>query len=272
MDLKEKIRLIITLIMITGVLMPVGLLSQTGMSDVPTTHWAYDAVKYLIEANILGGMPDGTYQGNTHTTRYQMAFALYRTIQFIQSGAPVTVQPGVTGTHSQEIQELRHLVESVALAAERVGQQYEQINRRLNQLNLDGTTANVDQLQQRITSLDRVVSSLSAKQLQMEPRQAQLITDVENLNNRIVSQNILIEQHTKDIQELQKKDPWNEIASMSQEIQGLKLIAQSQSQQIQELNAMKGHMDLMTWVAVGGVVLGAAGLVVGIIAMQGQGN
>ncbi len=33
------------------------------MSDVPSNHWAYDAVNTLVAAGLIQGYPDGTYQG-----------------------------------------------------------------------------------------------------------------------------------------------------------------------------------------------------------------
>lgn len=42
-------------------------------SDVPATHWAYDAVNSMVEKGIIQGFPDNTFKGNSNVTRYQMA-------------------------------------------------------------------------------------------------------------------------------------------------------------------------------------------------------
>ncbi|MBP5469688.1 MAG: S-layer homology domain-containing protein [Candidatus Riflebacteria bacterium] len=42
-------------------------------SDVPTSHWAYEAVNSMAEKGIIQGFPDGTFKGNSNVTRYQMA-------------------------------------------------------------------------------------------------------------------------------------------------------------------------------------------------------
>lgn len=42
-------------------------------SDVPASHWAYEAVNSMAEKGIIQGFPDGTFKGNTNVTRYQMA-------------------------------------------------------------------------------------------------------------------------------------------------------------------------------------------------------
>ena len=42
-------------------------------SDVPTDHWAYDAVNQLAKDGVVEGYGDGTYQGDKEITRYEMA-------------------------------------------------------------------------------------------------------------------------------------------------------------------------------------------------------
>ncbi len=44
--------------------------------DVPTGHWAYDAVQELANDGIINGYPDGTFKGNRNLTRYEFAIAL----------------------------------------------------------------------------------------------------------------------------------------------------------------------------------------------------
>jgi len=42
-------------------------------SDVPTDHWAYDAVSQLAQDGVIEGYGDTTFQGNKNITRYEMA-------------------------------------------------------------------------------------------------------------------------------------------------------------------------------------------------------
>ncbi len=42
-------------------------------SDVPTTHWAYGAVKDLARAGIIEGYSDGAFRGDRVMTRFEMA-------------------------------------------------------------------------------------------------------------------------------------------------------------------------------------------------------
>ena len=42
-------------------------------SDVPTDHWSFDAVSKLAQEGVIEGYGDGTFNGNAHITRYEMA-------------------------------------------------------------------------------------------------------------------------------------------------------------------------------------------------------
>src|SRR2546427_10550338 len=49
--------------------------------DVPTTHWAYQAVESLRQMGILIGYPDGNFRGKRTVTRYEAAEAFDRTVR-----------------------------------------------------------------------------------------------------------------------------------------------------------------------------------------------
>ena len=42
-------------------------------SDVPSGHWAYDAVAQLAQDGVIDGYGDNTFQGDKNITRYEMA-------------------------------------------------------------------------------------------------------------------------------------------------------------------------------------------------------
>lgn len=55
-------------------------LAQGPFADVPTDHWAYDAVNELQQAGIVIGYPDGTFGGRRAMTRYEFSVAIARAI------------------------------------------------------------------------------------------------------------------------------------------------------------------------------------------------
>ena len=52
--------------------------------DVPTGHWAYDAVTELTNDGIVKGYPDGTFKGNRALTRYEFAIAIRDAVQTLK--------------------------------------------------------------------------------------------------------------------------------------------------------------------------------------------
>ena len=46
--------------------------------DVPSNHWAYEAINELVAAGIIEGYPDGTYKGQRNLTRYEIAMIVSR--------------------------------------------------------------------------------------------------------------------------------------------------------------------------------------------------
>ena len=57
--------------------------AQGPFNDVPTDHWAYDAVNKLQKDGIVIGYPDGTFGGKRAMSRYEFAVAIARIEQQI---------------------------------------------------------------------------------------------------------------------------------------------------------------------------------------------
>src|SRR5215467_12927105 len=54
-------------------------------ADVPTNHWAYDAIAELAAKGLVEGYPDGTFKGDRAMTRYEMAMVVARLLARIES-------------------------------------------------------------------------------------------------------------------------------------------------------------------------------------------
>jgi len=60
-------------------LMAIALPASAAMfRDVPTDHWAYEAIDYLQMEGLVEGYPDGTFKGHQSFTRYEMAMVVAR--------------------------------------------------------------------------------------------------------------------------------------------------------------------------------------------------
>jgi hypothetical protein len=72
-------RRIIVLLACLTVLLAWALPAVAGpFTDVPTDHWAYDAIDKLQAEGFVEGYPDGTFRGNRSFTRYEMAMVVAR--------------------------------------------------------------------------------------------------------------------------------------------------------------------------------------------------
>lgn len=106
-------------------LTPASVVAQTAAPrDVPPGHFAAGSVKRVVRENIMGTTKDGRFQGNQPVTRYELAVALDRFVQYIEAGrkplhaqtfpAPAPFAPAATAGQRQA---LTHLVTSGFLPA-----------------------------------------------------------------------------------------------------------------------------------------------------------
>ena len=88
------------LLVVVVLLCAVPALAQGPFNDVPTDHWAYDAVNTLQRDGIVIGYPDGTFGGKRAMSRYEFAVAIARLVPMISPGSPAA---GVTNAELQNI-------------------------------------------------------------------------------------------------------------------------------------------------------------------------
>lgn len=82
-------KLVLLVILVAALAVPV--LAQGPFNDVPTDHWAYDAVNSLQQSGIIIGYPDGTFGGRRAMSRYEFAVAIARMIPMIGGEVPGNV-------------------------------------------------------------------------------------------------------------------------------------------------------------------------------------
>lgn len=119
---------------------------QNTFKDVPTTHWAYQAVTDLQQKGIITGYPDGYFRGKRTLTRYEFAIALDRALNKIastpgeagppgpQGDAGPAGPPGPPGVTPEELQELQQLTQEFKNDLAQLGANVKDIQNRLDQL------------------------------------------------------------------------------------------------------------------------------------------
>ncbi|MBF0543886.1 MAG: S-layer homology domain-containing protein [Candidatus Riflebacteria bacterium] len=63
----------LSIIVVLAFVLSATMASANPFSDVPFSHWAYDAVSKLAAKNLIQGYPDGTFKGEKPVTRYALA-------------------------------------------------------------------------------------------------------------------------------------------------------------------------------------------------------
>jgi len=108
-------------------------------TDVPTDHWAYDAIDKLQSEGFVEGYPDGTFRGNRSFTRYEMAMVVARIWDRIVSELD-TIKMNMTsgGVTEEELQKelglLRDLINEFSTELKNLGMRVDDIEKRLGSL------------------------------------------------------------------------------------------------------------------------------------------
>lgn len=90
-------RLVALLLVVVALAITVPVFAQGAFTDVPSDHWAYDAVNTLQSAGLVQGYPDGTFQGKRTLSRYEFAMVIARLLPLIPGGGPqISPSAGVT--------------------------------------------------------------------------------------------------------------------------------------------------------------------------------
>lgn len=76
----KRLTLFVVLALVLALAVPV---MAGPFSDVPPSHWAYDALNKLVAAGLLTGYPDGTFRGKETMTRYEISLQLARVLDLI---------------------------------------------------------------------------------------------------------------------------------------------------------------------------------------------
>ena len=63
--------------------------SELNFSDLPSDHWSYPYVKYMVDNGIVSGYPDGTFRPNDSFSRAAFATLLYKTFELTPATTPI---------------------------------------------------------------------------------------------------------------------------------------------------------------------------------------
>ena len=119
-------------------------------TDVPTDHWAYEAIDMLQAEGIVEGYPDGTFKGNRSFTRYEMAMVVARLYTKLSHGGDA--MPMGDYVTQDQFNEYKDVVEAL------VNEFQDELDRM--QDDIDALSGRVDDLEDRVAALERVKRSI----------------------------------------------------------------------------------------------------------------
>lgn len=117
-------------------------------TDVPTHHWAYDAVDKLQTEGFVEGYPDGTFRGNHAFTRYEMAMVVARIWDAIEKKmAEISISgdrgEGITEQELQdELALVYNLMDEFKAELQNIGLRVGDIEKRMT--SLEGRVSNIE--------------------------------------------------------------------------------------------------------------------------------
>ena len=131
-------------------------------TDVPKSHWSYEALDYLAKEGIIKGMGDSTFQGSRTMSRYEMAAIVYRAMQKMSlesntGSIPVTdfgsrtVLERLEKEYSDEISDLKWQVEQNTRDIARLKEMADRSNDQNLRRQVDQNTRDVSDLK-RVTA------------------------------------------------------------------------------------------------------------------------
>ena len=149
-----------TLVSVLTTALVVGAVSTTfaaanPFSDVPTDHWAYDAVSTLAADGVIEGYGDRSFKGSEKVTRYEMAQMIAKAMAKTNvSGNDKALLDKLAAEFADELNNLGVRVANLERNADKVkftGEaRYRYWSRRNEQTNGSKTKSNTDSLQYRL--------------------------------------------------------------------------------------------------------------------------
>ena len=150
---------------------------QTKFKDVPSNHWAAEAVKALSDLGIIAGIRPDTYGGDLYLTRYQAAVLLYKVIQ--------TFNLEEIALSAEDIAELKELVMELSGELEMMGVNIEDLNLVLE--DLDSRVSNLEVAIEEKVSVEDVEAMIATSFEDLDVRVSTLEDKVDELSEQIAS-------------------------------------------------------------------------------------
>ena len=146
--------------LLLGIAVPV-MAADSNPSDVPSSHWAYRAVKTLIDKGYLQLYQDQTFQGDKPVDRYTLAVIVSKILNEIANGQ--------VGTNKEDMALIKSLTNE--FRDEFVG-----VNSKNNIY-----MKKLDNLSKEQTVIQDDITRLTDEQVQLQKEAQQMLADIQNI-------------------------------------------------------------------------------------------
>ncbi|MGE5583285.1 MAG: S-layer homology domain-containing protein [Bacillota bacterium] len=166
--------------------------AEANPGDVPPTHWAYKAVKLLIDKGYLQLYQDQTFQGDKPVDRYTMAMVVAKILNEIAAGQVGTSKEDLTLLKSLTNEYRGELVDTLS----KIGS----TDKKIEYLARDSSIIKED-----LTKTNVVVQNLSAEQLELQKEVQQMLADMQSLKEQNTKLKADLERLRAEMEENRKK-------------------------------------------------------------------
>lgn len=159
-------------------------------SDVPTSHWAYQAVKQLLDKGYLELYQDQTFRGEQPVDRYTLATIVAKILKETGSGAVPTNREDVKLLRSLT-NEFREELVKVLTNNSSLSKKFEELLRQdqVSQEDLTRTNAAVQNISTEQAELQKEVQQSIADIIILKKKVDQLQTEIDSLKEQNKKQN-----------------------------------------------------------------------------------
>jgi hypothetical protein len=165
-----------------------GLALAAEPKDVPADHWAYKAVKQLIDQGYLQLYQDQTFQGNQPVDRYTLATVVAKILNEIASGR--------VGANRDDVKILRELTNELRQELVKVISENTTSSKKTEEIKRGGLV-----LEEDLIKTNLAVQSINSEQAEMQKEAQQMLNDLTALAQRVTE----VEQEVAKLKEENKK-------------------------------------------------------------------
>jgi hypothetical protein len=186
----------VTMLLVLGLvvaLMSTAAAMAAEPKDVPADHWAYQAVKQLIDQGYLQLYQDQTFQGNQPVDRYTLATVVAKILNEIASGG--------VGTNRNDVKILRELTNELRQELVKVISDSSTYSKKTEEMKRSDLVMREDLIRTNLA-----VQSINSEQLAMQAEQAELQKEVQQIVNDLTALAQRVTEVEKEITKLKAEN------------------------------------------------------------------